>query len=308
MAWLLDKEIRRELPEEWEGIIPTEVFLTEAETIVKEADKKGVTLRILGGLGIAIHCQDAREFAKKLGRVGTGALKGQEYSDIDLMSYAKHREKVKGFFVELGYAKRRATLSSAASERQIYYHPKGWFYVDVFFNKLLVANHPLDFAGRMELDHPTIPVTDLLLEKIQIWEAFSVKDLKDCLLLLKAHKVEEKGQKESIDASYIAKLLSSDWGFWYTATTNLKKIKRFISEIDKLGAEAEIDPKSLEKEDREETVQKTETLLERIDREPKSFGWKIRSKAGTMKKWYNPVERPETVSGFQIWETLFEKE
>jgi len=308
MAWLLDKEIKRELPEEWKGIVPTEDFLKEAETIVKEADKKGVTLRILGGLGVAVHCQVSRDFAKKLGRVGTGAVKGQEYSDIDLMSYAKHREKVKDFFSERGYAKRRATLSSAASERQVYYHPKGWFPVDVFFNKLLVANHPLDFAGRLELDYPTIPVTDLLLEKIQIWEAFSVKDLKDCLLLLKAHKIEEKGQKENIDASHIAKLLSADWGFWYTATTNLKKIKRFISEIDKLGAEAEIDPKSLEKEDREEIVQKVETLLERMDKEPKSFGWKMRSKAGTMKKWYNPVERPETVGGFQIWETLFEKE
>jgi hypothetical protein len=308
MAWLLDKEIKRELPEEWKGIIPTEVFLNEAETIVKEADKKGVTLRILGGLGIALHCQDSRDFAQKLGRIGTGAVKGQEYSDIDFMSYAKQREKVKDFFSEIGYAKRRATLSSAASERQIYYHPKGWFYVDVFFNKLLVANHPLDFVGRLELDYPTIPVTDLLLEKIQIWEAFSVKDLKDCLLLLKAHKVEEKGQKESIDPLHIAKLLSTDWGFWYTATTNLKKIKRFISEIERLGTEAEINPRSLEKEDREEIIQKIETLLDRIDKEPKSFGWKMRSKAGTMKKWYNPVERPETVGGFQIWETLSKKE
>lgn len=308
MAWMLDKEIRRELPEEWKGIVPTEVFLNEAETIVKEADKKGMIMRILGGLGVAIHCQDSRDFAKKLGRVGTGAVKGQEYSDIDFMSYAKHREKVKDFFNERGYAKRRATLSSAASERQIYYHPKGWFYLDVFFNKLLVANHSLDFSGRLELDYPTIPVTDLLLEKIQMWEAFSAKDLKDCLLLLKAHKVEEKGQKESIDASHIAKLLSGDWGFWYTATTNLKKIKRFISEIDKLGVEAEIDPKNLEKEDREDIIQKTETLLERIDKEPKSFGWKMRSKAGTMKKWYNPVERPETVGGFQIWEALLQKE
>jgi hypothetical protein len=308
MAWLLDKEIRRELLEEWKGIVPTEVFLNEAGTIVKEADKKGVTLRILGGLGVAMHCQDLRDFAKRLGRVGTGAVKGQEYSDIDFMSYAKHREKVRDFFSERGYAKRRATLSSAASERQIYYHPKGWFYVDVFFNKLLVANHPLDFAGRLELDYPTISVTDLLLEKIQIWEAFSVKDLKDCLLLLKAHKIEGKEGKESIGASYVAKLLSADWGFWYTATTNLKKIKSFISEIDKLGSEAEIDPKSLEKEDREDIVQKVETLLERIDKEPKSFGWKMRSKAGTMKKWYNPVERPETVGGFQIWEALLKKE
>lgn len=308
MAWLLEKEIKRELPKEWKGIVPTEVFLRESQEIVEKAKEKGIILRILGGLGIAIHCQEHKEFAKKLGRVGTGVVKGQEYSDIDYFSYRKQREKIKELFDKIGYAKRRATLSTAASERQIYYHPKGWFYVDVFFDKLLVANHPIDFRGRLELDYPTITVTDMLLEKIQMWEAFSMKDLKDCLLLLKAHDIKEKGEKEGIDASYIAKLLAKDWGFGYTATTNLKKLKKFVTEIDELGPEVGIDPKQIEKKDREEIARKIEDLLERIDKEPKSFGWKMRAKVGTKKRWYNPVERPETVGGFGIWEAILKEE
>jgi hypothetical protein len=307
MAWLLEKEIKRELPEEWKGIVPAEVFIRESQEIVEEAKRQGIILRILGGLSIAIHCQEHREFAKKLGRTGTGAIRGQEYSDIDFVSYRNHREKIKELFDKIGYAKRRATLSTAASERQIYYHPKGWFYVDVFFDKLLVANHPIDFKGRLELDYPTITVTDMLLEKIQMWEAFSIKDLKDCLLLLKAHGIREKGEKESIDALYVAKVLAQDWGFWYTATTNLKKLGRFISEIEKLGPEVEIDPKLIGKEDREEITVKIEALLERINEETKAFGWKMRAKVGTKKKWYNPVERPETVGGFGIWEALKEE-
>ncbi|MDH5451626.1 MAG: hypothetical protein OEX77_12175, partial [Candidatus Bathyarchaeota archaeon] len=308
MSWMLDKEVRRELPKDWKGIVPTKVFFDEAERIIKEADKKGIVLRILGGLGVAMHSQEFREFARKLGRTGAGVVKGQEYTDIDFMSYRKHRDKIKDLFSEMEYAKRRATLSSAASERQIYYHPKGWFYVDIFYDKLIVANHPVDFKGRLEMDHPTISVTDMLLEKIQMWEAFSAKDLKDCLVLLKAHKIGEKEEKEAIDASYIAKLLAKDWGFWFTATTNLKKIEKFVSELDKLGAEAEIDPSSLKEEDRQEIAGKIENLLERIDRESKSFGWKIRSKAGTKKRWYNPVETPETVTGFGIWEAILKKE
>ncbi|MEM2995395.1 MAG: hypothetical protein QXI91_05210 [Candidatus Bathyarchaeia archaeon] len=304
MAWLLEKEIRRELPKEWNGIVPTEVFLSESQKIVEKAKQEGIILRILGGLGIAIHCQEHRDFAQKLGRTGTGVIEGQEYSDIDYISYRNHREKLKNFFDKIGYVKRRATLSTAASERQIYYHPKGWFYVDVFFDKLLVANHPIDFKGRLELDYPTITSTDLLLEKLQMWEAFSIKDLKDCLLLLKAHEIKEKSEKESIDASYIAKLLAEDWGFWYTATTNLKKLKKFVSEIDKLGVEANINPKQIEKKDREEITEKVQFLLDRIEKEEKSFKWKMRAKIGTKKKWYNPVERPETVSGFGIWEAL----
>jgi len=308
MAWLLEKEIKRELPKEWNEIVPTEVFVSESQEIIEKAKEEGIILRVLGGLSIAIHCQEHREFAKKLGRIGTGAVEGQEYSDIDFVSYRNHREKIKEFFAKLGYVKRRATLSSAASERQIYYHPKGWFYIDVFFDQLLVANHPIDFRRRLELDYPTITVTDMLLEKIQIWEAFSAKDLKDCLLLLMAHDVKERGEKESIDASYIAKLLAQDWGFWYTATTNLQKLKKFTSEIDKLGPEVQIDPKQIKDKERSSLIEKIEALLERIDKEPKPFGWKMRAKIGEKKKWYNPVERPETVGGFGIWEALLKKE
>jgi len=308
MAWLLDKKVKRELPDKWRGIVPTEVFIQEAEKLVEDAKKKGVILRIMGGLGIAMHSLESRDFAVKLGRTGAGVVKGQEYTDIDFMSYGKQRNKVKELFAEFGYAKRKATLSSAASNRQIYYHPKGWFYIDVFFDKLIVANHPIDFKRRLELDYPTITVTDMLLEKIQMWEAFSAKDLKDCLLLLKVHNVKENGEKESIDASYIAKLLSQDWGFWYTATTNLQKLTRFTTEIDKLGSEIGVDPKQIEKKDRKEIAQRIETLLNRIDEQPKSFGWKMRSRVGTKKRWYEPVERPETVGGFGIWDAILKEE
>jgi hypothetical protein len=301
---MVDKEIKRELPSEWNDLVPTEVFIQEAEKIVEEAKRKGIPLRIMGGLGIAICCRNCRDFAAKLGRVATGVRQSQEYSDIDLVSYRKYREEVKSFFDEMGYAKRRATLSSAASERQIYYHPKGWFYVDVFFDKLLVANHPIDFGGRLELDYPTVAVTDFLLEKIQIWEAFGEKDLKDCLLLFKAHSVKEKEAGEGIDASYIAELFSEDWGFWYTATTNLKRIHTFVSELDKFGPEAGIDPQQVLKKEREEIAEKIEGLLKAIDDTPKSLGWKMRAKVGVKKKWYNPVERPETVGGFGIWEAM----
>ena len=75
-----------------------------------------------------------------------------------------------------------------------------------------------------------------------------------------------------------------------------------------MGAEAEIDPNRFEKEDRKEIVGKIETLLERINREPKSFKWKMRSKVGTTKRWYNHVEREETVGGFGIWEAILPKE
>jgi len=307
MAWLLEKEVVRELPEEWNGVVPTEVFIHESETIVDKAKTEGLTLRILGGLAIAMHCRNQTDFAKKLNRTGTGVVAGQEYSDIDFVAYRKQRDKVKEFFNKIGYVKRRATLSSAASERQIYYHPKGWFYVDVFFDQLLVANHPIDFRGRLELDYPTITLTDMLLEKVQMWEAFGVKDLKDCLLLLLSHDVNENTDKEAINVSYMAKLLAQDWGFWYTATTNLQNIERFVTELDKLGTEAKIDPALISEKERSDINDKISTLLSKIESEPKPFGWKMRAKVGTKKQWYCHVERPDTVGGFGIWEAILRK-
>jgi hypothetical protein len=298
---MLDREISRELPNEWNNVVPTDVFMQEAEKLVEQAKDKGILLRVAGGLGIAIRCKNFRDFGVRLGRMGTGVTQSQEYSDIDLVSYRKYRDQVKSFFGEIGYAKRRATLSSAASERQIYYHPKGWFAVDVFFDKLLVANHPIDFVGRLELECPTISVTDFLLEKIQMWEAFGAKDLKDCLLLLRSCELKENG---GIDAGYIARLLSEDWGFWYTATTNLNKIHKFLVELDKLGADAGIDAQKISSDDRKEIAVKIESLLKAIDDAPKSFGWRMRAKIGVKKKWYNPVERPDTVGGFGIWEAI----
>jgi len=304
MSWLLEKEVNRELPDEWGGKVPTEVFIGESRRIVDDAKKEGLTLRILGGLAIAMHCQNESDFAKRLNRTGTGVVEGQEYSDIDFVAYRKQRDKLKNFFSKIGYVKRRATLSSAASERQIYYHPKGWFYVDVFFDQLLVANHPIDFRGRLELDYPTITATDMLLEKVQMWEAFGVKDLKDCLLLLLSHDVKENTDKEAINASHIAKLLAQDWGFWYTVTTNLQNIKRFVTELDKLGADAKINPEAISEKERSNINEKINTLLNKIESEPKSFGWKMRAKVGTKRQWYCHVERPDTVGGFGIWEAI----
>jgi len=307
LAWLLEKEVTRQLPPEWNGKVPTENFIRESERIVDEAKSKGLTMRILGGLAIAMHCRNESNFAKNLNRTGTGVVTGQEYSDIDFVAYRKQRDKVKELFNNIGYVKRRATLSSAASERQIYYHPKGWFYVDVFFDQLLVANHPIDFRGRLELDYPTITATDMLLEKVQMWEAFGVKDLKDCLLLLRAHDIKENCEKEAVDTSYVAKLLAQDWGFWYTLTTNLQNIKRFVSELNKLGPEVQIDPALVSEKERSDISEKIDALLKRIDSEPKSFGWKMRAKVGTKKQWYCHVERPDTVGGFGIWEAILGK-
>jgi len=272
------EEIVVRMPEEWGGIIPSEAFLSEAKKIVEEAKKKDIILRALGGVGIRLHSLDRLDFCKRLGRLGLGQ---QEFSDLDFMAYRKQRNKMEDFFKSLSYRKRITTLSTASSERHVYFHPEGWFSADVFFDELLVANHPMDFRERLELDYPTIAATDLLLEKLQI-VTFSEKDLKDTLILLISHEIGERDGKELINAKYIAKLLSKDWGFWYTTTNNLKRIGSLLPKME-----------NIKDEERADITSKVDKLLNYIDSEPKTNGWKLRAIVGSRKVWYQHVETDE---------------
>jgi len=273
------------MPPEWGGVVPTEAFLEQGRKIVEEATKANIPLRLIGGVAIRMHSNEHAEFAKRLGRLGTE----QEYTDLDFMSYLKFRDNVRKFFESVGYRKRRTTLSSAATQRQIYFHPDGWFYADVFFDKLLAANHPIDFRGRLDLDSPTISLVDLLLEKLQI-VSFSEKDLKDTLLLLRGHSLGEGQAPETIDVRYLASLLAKDWGFWYTVTTNLKGLHKTASEM-----------KELNEAEKSDITSKISKLLEVIENAPKTTGWKMRSTIGAKKRWYEPVETSQTVGEFGIW-------
>jgi len=273
------------MPPEWRGIVPTEVFLEEGKKTVEKATASNILLRLIGGVGIRVHSSEHTDFAKRLGRLGPH---DQEYTDLDFVSYSKFRDNVRSFFELNGYRKRRTTLSSAATQRQIYFHPDGWFYADVFFDRLLAANHPIDFRGRLELDYPTISPTDLLLEKLQI-VSFSEKDLKDTLMLLRAHSLTEAQAREAVDMRYIASLLAKDWGFWYTVTTNLKGLRNATLDM------------ALQEEEKSDITSKIDKLLERVESEPKTSGWKMRSVIGSKKRWYSPVETRQTVGEFGIW-------
>jgi hypothetical protein len=291
---------QRNLPPEWNGIVPTKIFFDEALRIVEKSTQAGLTLRVMGGVGIALQSINERSFAQKLGRMVEGR---QEYTDLDFAAFFRERNKLAEFFSgQLGYAKRKTTIATSVSQRQIYFQPDGYFTVDVLMDKLLIANHPIDFRSRLGVDPTTLSLADLLLEKIQMWVSFSEKDLKDCLLLLKAHEVSEDSDGEGrINVGYIGKLLSDDWGFYYTATTNLKRIAALMQDLDAKGQEVHIDPSQISEEVRADIIGKVERILKSIEGHPKSFGWKARSKLGTKKQWYRDVETPQTVGDFGIW-------
>ena len=170
-------------------------------------------------------------------------------------------------------------------KRLIYYHPKGKYHVDVFLNKLEFS-HDVEFgekpgSGRLELDYPTISPADIVLEKLQIHD-INRKDLIDLISVFVAHDVQEQYGKDVIDGGYISKILTDDWGFWYDATTNLRKTREVLETVTKEG--------KLTGEQSDTVSRRMDQLLKIIDAAPKTRNWEKREKAGTKKSWYREVE------------------
>lgn len=259
-----------------------EILLKDSLKIIEEGEKNSITLRILGAIAIKIHCQEYENLYIKLSRLG----KEEIFTDIDLLAYSKEAAKIRKLMENiLGYKIPGYFLLMHGRDRLLYYHPEGLYHVDIFFDKLQFS-HDIYFGsdpnkGRLKLDYPTIPLSDLLLEKLQIHE-INEKDIKDIIVLLRAHEIGYKDEKEIINAKYLAKSLANDWGFWYDVKINLDKVKKFAKDYYMNNL--------LTKEDLENVYEKINKIIEFIDNEPKTKEWNKRAKIGINKQWWRNVE------------------
>jgi hypothetical protein len=241
----------------------TESLVDSATEIVSAAQAKGVTLRIMGATAVCLHCADFDSLRKDLGR---------EISDVDLMGYSNQTQEIIDLLHAMGYDLTWGVVSDA---RKIF-EAAGKPHVDIFFDALRMC-HKIDFRKRLTVDSPTIPLAELSLEKLQIVN-LTEKDAKDIILMFRAHELGE-GDREMINLNLIAKYLSEDWGFYYTVTTNLLKVKSWFPKFP-----------ALRKEDQADVDIKISRLLKVINDAPKSFAWKTRAKVGTKVQWYQKVE------------------
>lgn len=241
-------------------------FINEGIKIVALGTEKEITLRLMGAAAIRLHCSKYAYLYNSMPR---------PISDLDFMTHRQAIRSLQNLFSDLGCVPNRRVIAYYGNKRHIYYNEKKDITVDVFIDKLEMC-HTIDFRNRLKADYPTISLADLLLEKTQIVK-ISEKDIKDIIILLRAHSLGET-EKEIINLSYIRKLLSNDWGFYYTFKSNMNKTKEALKRFDVLP------------EDRKDITIKIDNIMSQVENEPKSFKWKIRAKVGTKKRWYQTVE------------------
>ena len=263
-----------EIPEEeWPR---PEAFIEEAQACVQAAADQGLILRVMGGLAIFLHSQEHRELWEKLGRLGK-----KIFTDIDYVAYGKHRVKMIKFFQNRGFVINQKMLYHYGKTRQIYYGQKIPM-AEVFYDQMHF-NHPISFKKRLEQDSPTFPLAELLLQKLQMVR-MNEKDIKDAIVLLRAHELGSDDANR-INQTRIADVLCRDWGFFYTATENLRKIRSTLDSYSAVRAE---DEKVIE--------QRIDELLGYLEVQQKGLKWRTRAIIGTKVKWYNEVDEWDVIA------------
>ncbi len=242
-------------------------FVEQAHRILDEARERQVTLRLLGAIAFHLSCPKFNYIQKETGRV---------FTDIDFMSYFKEKGEVERLFQELGYSEDRRIKSVPGLRRSIFFHAAQPWHSDVFYD-VLEFSHEIDLRGRLEIEYPTLPLVDLLLEKMQI-ARINEKDIIDTLMLLREHEVGES-EDRTVRIDHLARSCKADWGLWKTVTGNLDKVDRLADKYDVLGTE-----------DRRIIRDRLARIRARIDRELPTLRWRLRSRIGERVQWYRDVD------------------
>jgi len=248
-----------------------EVFIDEAKVLVEEAKRRNLLLRVMGGMAIYMHSREYETLWRNLARLGA-----RVFTDIDFVAYGKQRKELYEFVQSRGYKTDPRFLYQFGKSRHIFFGGRVPM-VEIFYDQLEM-NHTIQYASRLERDDPTTPLGELMLQKLQVVK-INEKDVKDLIVLIRAHDIGEDDH-EKINLKVFDFIdIFNDWGWYYTATMNLFKVKKMAYEYPQLS-----------QEDKSVVGQRIDRILSHIEHGPKSFKWKMRAKVGTKTMWYNPVD------------------
>ncbi len=247
-----------------------ERFEQELWRIIRAGDEGGLMLRVLGSLAFQLHCPRYGYLQAEMGRA---------YTDIDLAGYSRQSRAVGELMASLGYIENQEVSVVSGGQRAIFAHLEHPIHVDVFYDRLDFC-HIIPWTGRLEVDAPTIPLAEMLLEKMQIVK-LNEKDVVDTIMLLLEHPLGDT-DRETINLCRVAELCARDWGLWRTTTMNLDKVRQLVHRYPQLSDEQKA-----------HVAAQVETALARIEAEPKTAGWRLRARLGDRVKWYKEVDEVE---------------
>jgi hypothetical protein len=245
------------------GILPE--IVEEGERLLGAAHAANVPLSLLGGVAVRIR---APEVPPALDR---------EYKDLDFAVARGAGAEADRFLRSAGYEPQVMFNAMNGKERMLFHDSAHGRQVDVFVGSFRMC-HEIPFGERLGAGEATVPLAELLLTKLQIIE-LNEKDVRDTVLLLYGHDIGDS-DGDAVNGARIAQLCGADWGLWRTITHNLDRCDGRVDDYD------------IPEADRGRIRERLGALLQRIEDEPKTRGWRLRAKIGERKRWY---ELPEEV-------------
>ncbi len=239
--------------------------VAEGTRIAEAAAERGLSLRLLGGVAVAIVCPSARKPPLR-----------REHKDVDLATDGASKEQVALLVESLGYAPDREFNMLHGHRRLFFWDEVNRRQVDVFVNDANLC-HRVELKGRLAVRPLTLSLADLTVLKLQVVET-NEKDYLDVCALFADHDLSE--DESGINLDYIAGLAASDWGLWRTLGMVAERSERFARELPGFAAG-------------EVVAGRLRGLREALDTVPKSRVWKLRARVGERKRWY---ELPEEVN------------
>jgi hypothetical protein len=197
------------------------------------------------------------------------------YGDIDLATTGAAKNKAVSLVESLGYTGDREFNALHGHRRLFFWDDRNQRQLDVFVEEANLC-HRIDLRGRIEAVPLTLTLADLTVLKLQVVET-NEKDYLDLCAIFADHDltVDDSG----VDVNYIAGLAAADWGLWRTLGMVAEGCERFSLDLPDFAA-ADV------------VADRLRRLRSELDSVPKTRGWKLRSRLGDRKRWY---ELPEEV-------------
>jgi hypothetical protein len=238
--------------------------VAEGTRVATVAFERGIPLRVLGGVAVAILCPSSHRPPLR-----------RSYADIDLATTGPSREAAKELMEELGYAEDREFNVLHGHRRLYFWDPRNQRQVDVFVDEANLC-HRVDLKSRIEAVPLTLSLADLALLKLQVVET-NEKDFVDLCAIFADHDLSD--DDSGVNRAYLGELTASDWGLWRTLDMVAERAERFALDLPGFEPGARV-------------AERLRRLRSGLDAVPKTRGWRMRARVGDRKRWY---ELPEEV-------------
>ena len=253
--------------------------LAESLRIVDLADKRGLLVRLMGGMAIRAHAPDWPARTRRI------------EVDLDFATRGKDRGAFYDLLAKEGYTADKRHNALFGGKQAYFVDVPRSRPVDVLVDSLEMC-HRFEFGDRLAKSTPTLPLAELLLSKLQIVK-INRKDVLDALVLLAEHPLaQDDGAPDArlgqgaINVPRILSFTSNDWGWWRTVTGNLDTLDQYLAvELTPRTSTSTTAGRSCSSR-----APRSRRLRAAIDDAPKSTRWKLRSRVGERQAWYQDPE------------------